>query len=214
VLATPAAPNFEPPSPQVADRRARDRRGTVGSSGMDHPRDAVTGRLTTSGLPCAAHRPGARRTRRRGRGQPTVAGVRRAQSPVGALRRSPRPTRFFVRLGEEASLFPCVRTYEELRGSRVAPGWPSNHLSHHGTVHLPQFIRPSFSRRSRLADFPIRAACGGTSTLVPPVALRAGRRAKSDLVHSGPARNRLMFNHAEVTIRSRPLAVWEDARPT
>ena len=30
VLATPAAPNFEPPPPQVADRRARDRRGTVG----------------------------------------------------------------------------------------------------------------------------------------------------------------------------------------
>jgi hypothetical protein len=30
---------------------------------------------------------------------------------------------------------------------------------------------------------------------------------KSDFVHSGPVRNRLAFNNAEVTVRSRPLVV-------
>jgi hypothetical protein len=37
VLATPAAPNFEPPPPQVADRRAKDRRGTVGQLRQGSP---------------------------------------------------------------------------------------------------------------------------------------------------------------------------------
>jgi hypothetical protein len=37
VLATTVAPNFEPPPPQVADRRARDRRGTVGQLRHESP---------------------------------------------------------------------------------------------------------------------------------------------------------------------------------
>ena len=130
MLATPAAPNFEPPPPQVADRRARGRRGTVGQLRQGSParrRHGPPDYVQACGAQLIDQVLGAHS------GEVEVSRPWQASATHNRLSEHCGDLlvrQGFVCLGKRRGFaVPCLRTYEELKGEVESPwSWPSSHL--------------------------------------------------------------------------------------